>query len=99
MQPAAAMEPQLDSLLLSAPALRDPIQHTMTLRPGASRVLQALQQRGLLLPQARAFSELASDAIDSIYSSARPPTVCFLGPPVRAEGFLLLAAFLPRCGA
>lgn len=61
----------------------------MALRSSASRVLQALHQRGLLLQPARAFSVATSDALDEIYSSARPPTVCILGPPVRAaaEGF------------
>ena len=61
----------------------------MALRSSATRVLQALHQRGLLLQPARAFSVATSDALDEMYSSARPPTVCILGPPVRAaaEGF------------
>lgn len=50
----------------------------MAVRYSASRVLQRTLQR-------RTFSVLESDELDAIYASARPPTVCFLGPPVRAR--------------
>jgi putative ribosome biogenesis GTPase RsgA len=53
----------------------------MAVRSSASRVLQALRQRGLLLQPARSFSSVNSDALDEVYSAARPPTVCFLGAP------------------